>query len=163
MGSAWSHDDFRYVNNTEYVDDTNVFTLDIDGEFTPNYRNEDAGIDIPFQRTYTIAPYETKKMSLDTYATFKLNGERHAFNLRERSSISKTPLIFRSGGLIDSGYNGQLQVVCTNLSGDDYIIESGTSLFQITTPQLDHNLLITYGDTCTENTERGTGGFGSTN
>ena len=82
--------------------------------------------------------------------------------LLPRSSISKTPLrLSNSVGLIDSGYRGVIQAPVDNISDEDYVIEEGTRLFQIVNSPLetfkDIEIVDTLGDT-----DRGEGGFGST-
>jgi dUTP pyrophosphatase len=64
-------------------------------------------------------------------------------------------------GLIDAGYRGELIAVVDNISDDNYLIKEGTRLFQIVNPSLTSFSRIEIMDNLTE-TERGTGGFGST-
>ena len=83
------------------------------------------------------------------------------YYLLPRSSIVKTPLIMANHiGLVDSNYRGNIKAFVRNLSGEDYLIEKGTRLFQITTKDSDDFVFHIVGE-LTE-TARGTGGFGST-
>lgn len=88
--------------------------------------------------------------------------EPASFFLLPRSSISKTPLrVSNSIGLIDAGYRGELQAPVDNISDKDYRIERGTRLFQIVNSSLAPFDLIKISDVIDE-TDRGSGGFGST-
>lgn len=117
-------------------------------------------------------------------------GNRQSFYLHPRSSMSKTPLsLANSAGVIDASYRGNLKAVVRHHIGlqdigillqqkdedgkdmwtvaptpgkevKPYIIEKGTSLFQICCPNL-APIHVMEVDTLTEST-RGAGGFGST-
>ena len=78
-----------------------------------------------------------------------------------RSSTIKSPLrLANSIGIIDAGYRGNVIAAVDNISNEDYIIEKGTRLFQLCSPDLEP---ITYELVNSLNeTSRGTGGFGST-
>jgi dUTP pyrophosphatase len=84
-----------------------------------------------------------------------------SFFLVPRSSISKTPLrMANSIGIIDVGYRGNLMAKVDNLSNEDYVIDAGVRLFQMCLPSL-ATPVVTFGSVAVD-TERGTGGFGST-
>ena len=79
------------------------------------------------------------------------------------STGSKTPLrMANSIGIIDAGYRGNLMgcfdVMQYNIPRT---FEKGTSLVQICAPSL-VPIVVLIEDELDENTERGTGGFGST-
>ena len=84
----------------------------------------------------------------------------HGYWLLPRSSISKSPLrLANSLGLIDYDYTGELMAKVDNLSDEDYIVSPGDKLFQICMPSLQP---FTYEVVDKlEETERGSGGFGS--
>ena len=80
-----------------------------------------------------------------------------------RSSISSTPLrMANSIGIIDSGYRGNLiaKFDCRH----DYEISKGDRLMQIVAPDMSPIIayLVDSEDQLGDETERGTGGFGST-
>jgi dUTP pyrophosphatase len=81
--------------------------------------------------------------------------------LYPRSSISKTPLrLANSVGLIDPCYRGNIIAAITNTSNTDYTVTKGTRLVQLVLPQA-CPFIINWVDALDE-TERGSGGFGST-
>lgn len=103
-------------------------------------------------------------------AMFKvdLDGEiicNTAYYLYPRSSISKTQFrMANSVGIIDSGYRGNIMAKIDIINGNNgqaYIIDKGTRLFQICTPTLEPVFHVRVVDHL-DDTERGSGGFGST-
>jgi dUTP pyrophosphatase len=86
----------------------------------------------------------------------------HGYYLYPRSSISKTPLrLANSVGIIDFNYRGTLKVAVDNRSAEPYEIKGGERLFQLCMPDL-RPFKVVLG-TVNKNTDRGEGGFGSTN
>lgn len=88
------------------------------------------------------------------------------FYLYPRSSISKTPYrLANNVGIIDSGYRGNLIAKLDCVYNTNYDVNKGDRLFQICTPDLtpfnEINLLIDE-ENVDNDTERGSGGFGST-
>jgi dUTP pyrophosphatase len=78
-----------------------------------------------------------------------------------RSSLSKTPLrLANSMGLIDPSYRGNIIGALHNTSDTDYVVEKGTRLLQICIPVL-MPFTVKWVDKL-DDTERGSGGFGST-
>ena len=61
-------------------------------------------------------------------------------------------------GIIDSTYRGNIKVVLANNGKSDYVIENGDRIAQIVIKRVE---LVGFVDTWND-TERGTGGFGST-
>jgi dUTPase len=131
------------------------------------YNTQDAGIDVPIPETITVEPNTVKKIDFKIKAAYFRNGVRNAYEMRPRSSLSKTTLLFRSGGLIDRGYTGNLFGAYYNFGTEPEVIEKGTYLFQLVTPEFAHDKVVeiqrelTY--VFTQDTGRNAGGFGSTN
>ena len=78
-----------------------------------------------------------------------------------RSSISKTPLrLCNSIGLIDAGYRGEIIAAVDNIKEQSYKINVGERLFQLVAmngSEINFELVSELTET-----DRGTGGFGST-
>jgi dUTP pyrophosphatase len=89
-----------------------------------------------------------------------------AFTIHPRSSISKTPLMLANHtGIIDSGYRGSLIGAFRWLGENNatsYSVEPHTRLLQICHPTLCPIIVEMVDENQLTNTERGTGGFGST-
>ena len=85
----------------------------------------------------------------------------HGYYLYPRSSISKTPLrLANSVGIIDYDYTGELMAKVDNHSEEEFKISKGDQLFQICMPSLQPTTYQVVEEL--EETERGSGGFGST-
>ncbi len=126
------------------------------------YHEGDSGLDLFFPEEVTIQPGETKLINLGIRCEAFLNDRNCSYYLYPRSSISKTPLrMANSVGIIDAGYRGLLMVAVDNRSTEPYTVEVGSRLFQICSPNLTP---ITFElVNCLSSTDRGEGGFGSTN
>jgi len=132
-----------------------------------HYNAGDSGIDLFFPEDIRINPGETKEIDLQIQCE-ALSDQNDNINvsyyLYPRSSIIKTHLrMANSVGIIDAGYRGNIIACVDNIevvSGQDYNIKKGDRLFQICGPCLEplHLRLV---DKLSE-TQRGSGGFGST-
>lgn len=80
------------------------------------------------------------------------------------STATKTPLrLANCVGIIDSGYRGNIIACFDNLTEKNYNIEQFQRLVQICPPNLTYLLIVKVVDVNElNNTNRGTGGFGST-
>jgi len=132
-------------------------------QFSKAKKHADSGVDIFTPEKVVCKAGETTTIPLGiTGAVYGPNEMPLPYYVYPRSSISKTPLrLANSVGIIDSGYRGQLMAKVDNISKEDYIVEKHQRLFQICSGNLMPftNLKIT--DSLDE-TERGSGGFGST-
>ena len=90
-----------------------------------------------------------------------------AFYMYPRSSFSKTPLVLGNHvGVIDSGYRGNLMGAFKYFSScdypDEYTVEKYQRLLQVCHPSLCPIFVVLIDNDNFEETERGSGGFGST-
>jgi dUTP pyrophosphatase len=79
---------------------------------------------------------------------------RSGLALKKGISIPNTP------GTIDSDYRGELKVILINHGEDDFIIERGDRIAQIVVAPVQRGILKEVADL--DETQRGSGGFGST-
>lgn len=87
-----------------------------------------------------------------------------AFTVYPRSSISKLPLMLSNHtGIIDSGYRGSLIAAFRYLQLNNYTVDAGTRLVQICHPTLCPIYVVIVDEDDLSTSERGSGGFGSTN
>lgn len=122
-------------------------------------KNTDSGFDLHAPEKLIIPPHTTVK--LNHKVRCEVIGEPQGYYLIPRSSISKTPLICHNSiGVIDFTYRGDIIGAIYNGGNEEYVIEQGTRLFQLCSPDL-KPLDIEFVDKLSE-TERGSGGFGST-
>ena len=85
------------------------------------------------------------------------------FEIVPRSSISKTGYILTNSiGIIDPSYRGTLKVVLTKIDQSAPDLELPNKRFQLIPRTFISNMFIPKEVTKLTNTQRGTGGFGST-
>ena len=129
------------------------------------YHEGDSGLDLFFTEDINVDVNETKIISLGIKCeAWPSKNKEHtiSYYLYPRSSISKTPLrMANSVGIIDAGYRGYIKVAVDNISNEPYTIKKGQRLFQICSPTLQP--LSFELSTSLSETNRGEGGFGSTN
>jgi len=131
----------------------------------------DSGFDllVPNEHTFDISTSSSfidmnVKAEMLYYDTNSNKLTNSAYYIYPRSSISKTPLMLSNHtGIIDSGYRGSLICAFRMLSTDSkYTVEKYTRLAQICHPSLCPIYVKFITKEELSNTERGTGGFGST-
>ena len=130
-----------------------------------HYNPGDSGIDLFFPEDVVIQPgTKGKQVNLGIQCEARSNDNRSiSYYLYPRSSISKTPIrMANSVGIIDAGYRGPIIVALDHIgsSGEDFVIQRGTRLFQVCSPTLDP-IHLEVVDVLSE-TDRGNNGFGST-
>lgn len=127
----------------------------------PTYKNalenQDCGLDIPMLQDILV-PNGCKAFSVNLGIKISSN---HGYMLVPRSSISKTPLrLSNSIGIIDKNYRGYIIAKVDNISNSDFILEKDKCYFQIIS--FDGNLPEYHLVNEIDETNRGSGGFGST-
>ena len=82
--------------------------------------------------------------------------------VRPRSGLAfkKGITVLNSPGTIDSDYRGEVGVILVNLSDEEFIIEDGERIAQMVLAK--HEQVNWFEVETLEETERGSGGFGST-
>lgn len=83
--------------------------------------------------------------------------------IRSRSSLALKNGIFclNSPGTIDSDYRGEIKVILASFNNDSFIINNGDRIAQMVFSKFEHIIFNEVGEL--SSTERGEGGFGSTN
>jgi len=141
----------------------------------------DSGFDLPCPTGIVVPPHKTVWVKLGVTATVRRaityqapdgtwkmderSARRLPFWMPPRSSISKTPLILHNCiGVIDVGYNGELQAALHNTSDEPYEVQQLQRLVQLVSGDLTpfYKITIHSHTEKPEATRRGSGGFGST-
>ena len=129
-----------------------------------HYNEGDSGLDLFCPEDIVFDPGVTRKIDLQIQceALSDLDGDKNvSYYLYPRSSIIKTPLrLSNSVGIIDAGYRGNIIACVDNIKNTAFKIEKGTRLFQICGPTLEPITFRLVEEL--SNTQRGSGGFGST-
>ncbi len=83
--------------------------------------------------------------------------------IRSRSSLALKNGIFclNSPGTIDSDYRGEIKVILASFNNDSFIINNGDRIAQMVFSKFEHVVFNEVDEL--SSTERGEGGFGSTN
>jgi dUTP pyrophosphatase len=129
--------------------------LDVNATMPTRAHGTDAGLDLYARETQVVPAKESVKF--DTGVHIELPPNTAGF-LKSKSGLNVKYGI-TSEGVIDVGYTGSIVVKLYNNSGYDYTVNKGDKITQlvilpILTPELE---LVD----SLEDTERGTGGFGS--
>jgi dUTP pyrophosphatase len=128
------------------------------------FHEGDSGLDLFFPNDIVIPGNMPTAVLVDLEIQCEALSEGRrpvSFYLYPRSSISKTPLrMANSVGIIDAGYRGNLMAAIDNIGENPYTISAGQRLFQICSPDLSPITMEIANHL--SDTERGSGGFGST-
>jgi dUTP pyrophosphatase len=118
----------------------------------------DAGADLFASGDYEIYPGEQKMIDTGAAVKIPVGYVGYVFNRSSQGKIGIT--IPHSVGVVDSDYRGNIKVILKNNGEDPYKIERGvTRIAQLVISPV---ILAEFVDVWND-TERGTGGFGSTN
>lgn len=134
-----------------------------EGVELPRYANVgDAGMDVRAAEDVEIKPLETKVVPTGLKMVIP---ESYEIQIRPRSGMSlKTGLrVANAPGTIDSGYRGEVGVILTNTSNQEYYIKKGDRIAQMVMcryvgmeiRELEEGEILKYSS------KRGTGGYGS--
>jgi dUTP pyrophosphatase len=129
-----------------------------------HYNPGDSGLDLFCPEDIIIGPGETMKIDLQIQCEAlhdNIENNNVSYYLYPRSSIIKTPLrLANSIGIIDAGYRGNIIACVDNIKNYEFKIEKGSRLFQICGPALEPIEIRVINEL--SNSQRGSGGFGST-
>lgn len=128
----------------------------------------DSGVDLVFPYDITFEKYEVKFIDFGIACKMVDSDQTKSrpYQLVPRSSISKTPLgMANSIGIIDAGYRGNL-IAAVRCFKDPrfqlpYTVKQGTKLFQVIS--YDGEPIVVKIVQELDETQRGSGGFGSSN
>ncbi len=128
----------------------------------PNYETPGAaGMDVRahISESILLKPLERTLVKTGLYLEIPIGYEAQ---VRPRSGLAlkKGITVLNSPGTVDADYRGEVGVILVNLSNENFEIHPGDRIAQLVfaahaTAQLEAVISL-------ENTERGTGGFGST-
>ena len=152
------------MNINEYVfrNDNSVTSPSIDCQLQPGAKlperahPSDAGADLFALESYEIYPGEQKLV--DTGVAVKIPRGFAGFIFNRSSQGKRGITIPHSVGVIDADYRGNLKVLLKNISEDPYLIQQGDRIAQLVVQRVE---LPQFRDAWND-TQRGTGGFGST-
>jgi dUTP pyrophosphatase len=128
----------------------------------PQYETKgSAGMDLRanLEASITIKPLERAMVATGLSIALP---DGYEAQVRPRSGLAakKGVTVINTPGTIDADYRGEIKVILVNLSNEDFTIKDGERVAQMVIARFDQ---ISWEPTDSlEETERGTGGFGST-
>lgn len=143
------------------------FTKCIPTATIPTGREEDLGLDFYYwdkeapNPIITLPPHEVVK--LPTGIIMAMDDD-YGLILKERSSLGSKGIAIRAG-VIDSGYRGEVIVCLENTTGTPYSLDVTNAIAQGVLIPNPKKVIeeYTYDEIMDIDSERGAGGFGSTN
>lgn len=122
-----------------------------------------AGFDLRASEYGTIKSGQYKVVPTGLFFDLPENFE---MQIRPRSGLAakKGVTVLNAPGTIDSDYTGEIKVILINHGPSNFVIESGDRIAQavIATVTAKNLISLNKADSIDKNTERGSGGFGST-
>jgi dUTP pyrophosphatase len=118
-----------------------------------------AGMDISAAESLTLRP--GKRHAVATGFAFAIP-DGYEVQVRPRSGLALKHGItcLNTPGTIDSDYRGEVKVILANLGDEDFVINTGDRIAQIVVAPVTQGIMVEVD--ALDDTERGTGGFGST-
>ena len=123
---------------------------------------EDLGYDLYAAESAVIPPRGWVDIGSGVAAEFSLpheDGLRFGFIVQEKSSYAKRK-IFVMGGVIDSGYRGEIRIMLANVSDEEQVIKAGEKVANLIPIPVVANKVMVVSDLTPS--LRGESGFGST-
>lgn len=134
----------------------------LDGAVIPQYKTKGAaGCDVCafLSEALTLKPME--RFAVPTGLLFEIP-EGYEIQVRPRSglAIKNGITCLNTPGTIDSDYRGEVKVILVNLGSEDFVINNGDRIAQLVVSPVTIGNFIKVEKL--DETERGSGGFGST-
>lgn len=133
-----------------------------DGAVAPEYAREgDAGVDLRSTEDFVIEPGDRAlvptgiRMAIP-YGYVGLVHPRSGLALNYGITVLNTP------GTIDSGYRGEIGVILMNTSKREFYLRRGDKIAQLVIQKVETAEFEVVDALTVDDTDRGTGGFGST-
>ena len=140
----------------------NVQIINKSKHATPNYETEGAaGMDLRanLDESIMLKPLQRAIIKTGLYIALPVGFEAQ---VRPRSGLAakKGITVLNSPGTVDADYRGEIGVILVNLSNEDFVINDGERVAQLVIAK--HERINWKEVTVLDETERGSGGFGST-
>ena len=140
----------------------NVQIINKSKHATPNYETEGAaGMDLRanIEDAITLKPLERAIVKTGLFIALPVGFEAQ---VRPRSGLAakKGITVLNSPGTVDADYRGEIGVILVNLSNEEFIVNDGERIAQLIIAK--HERVNWQEVDVLSETERGSGGFGST-
>ena len=140
----------------------NVQIINKSKHATPSYETEGAaGMDLRanIEDAITLKPLERAIIKTGLFIALPVGFEAQ---VRPRSGLAakKGITVLNSPGTVDADYRGEIGVILVNLSNEDFVVNDGERIAQLVIAK--HQRVNWKEVKVLDETERGSGGFGST-
>ena len=140
----------------------NVQIINKSKHATPNYEtNGAAGMDLKanIEEAIILKPVERAIIKTGLFIALPIGFEAQ---VRPRSGLAakKGITVLNSPGTVDADYRGEIGVILVNLSNEDFVVNDGERIAQLVIAK--HERVVWQEVDALSETERGSGGFGST-
>ena len=140
----------------------NVQIINKSKHATPNYETEGAaGMDLRanIEEAIILKPLERAIVKTGLFIALPIGFEAQ---VRPRSGLAakKGITVLNSPGTVDADYRGEIGVILVNLSNEEFVINDGERIAQLIIAK--HERVNWQEVEVLSETERGSGGFGST-
>lgn len=140
----------------------NVQIINKSKHATPSYETEGAaGMDLRanIEEAVTLKPLERAIIKTGLFIALPVGFEAQ---VRARSGLAakKGITVLNSPGTVDADYRGEIGVILVNLSNEDFVVNDGERIAQLVIAK--HERVSWQEVEILSETERGSGGFGST-
>jgi dUTP pyrophosphatase len=122
-----------------------------------------SGLDIAAHIESNIIIYPNEKALVSTGFSLSIPiGYEVQIRPRSGLAVKKNITVLNTPGTIDADYRGEIKVILINLGKEKFIIENGDRIAQMVVCPVVRADLEEVEELSDANTERGSGGFGST-
>ncbi|GAB7255719.1 dUTP diphosphatase [Polaribacter sp. OB-PA-B3] len=140
----------------------NVQIINKSKHATANYEtNGAAGMDLKanIEEAIILKPLERAIIKTGLFIALPIGFEAQ---VRPRSGLAakKGITVLNSPGTVDADYRGEIGVILVNLSNEDFVVNDGERIAQLVIAK--HERVVWQEVDALSETERGSGGFGST-
>ncbi len=134
-----------------------------DKAIIPEYKTEGAAgfdINVLLDKDTEILKKGEVKLFKTGLAIALPDGYEAQVRSRSGLSLKNGVIVLNAPGTIDSDYRGEIGIIMTNCGQEDFVVENGSRIAQIVIAKYEKAEIEVVEDL--DETERGTGGFGST-
>lgn len=133
-----------------------------DGVLAPSYQSSgSSGMDVRAHLSESLVIKPGRSVLVPTGLYLEIpSGYEVQIRSRSGLALKNGIMVLNSPGTIDSDYRGEIKVILMNLSSEDFVINNNDRIAQLVLSRYEKAELVLSDQL--EETERGSGGFGST-
>lgn len=152
----------RFLLYNKSMNKVNIKCVASEGAVIPQYKTSGAaGADVCALLSESVVIKKGERAMIPTGLFFSIP-EGYEIQVRPRSGLAAKNgvTVLNTPGTVDSDYRGEVKVILVNLGGEDFTVNNGDRIAQIVVAPVTIGVFEQVKEL--DETERGTGGFGST-